>query len=97
MIAGSSCQKSQSPTVDSLLETALRVSPLDLARSYLAVQTLMDFLAFAELGAKIQTPIWPEQIDSDNVREVRSELEKRLSSYETAINKRGYSAIAGNY
>ncbi|HEY9753173.1 MAG TPA: hypothetical protein V6C46_09485, partial [Coleofasciculaceae cyanobacterium] len=62
VIAATSGQKSQSQTADLLLETALRVSPLDLAKSYLAVQTLMDFLAFAELGVKIQTPIWPKPI-----------------------------------
>lgn len=78
-----------------LLERALRVSAADLASSYFTVKVRIDMLKFTEQGAVIKTP--ERSINKNNVKEAKAELEGRLSTYEAAINQRGYKYIAGTY
>ena len=78
-----------------LLERALHIPAADLASSYFTVKVRIDMLQFAEQGAVVKTP--ERSIDKNNVKDVKAELEDRLSTYETAINQRGYKFIAGTY
>ena len=87
--------ESQTPISNSLLERALGVSAADLASSYYTVKRLVDMLPLAEQGGVIKVP--GGSIGKDNVKKARVVLEGRLSTYATAINKRGYKSIAGTY
>lgn len=79
------------PASGSLLERALRAPAADLASSYYVVKYLVDRLPPAGHGTAIGTP------GSNDVGEVKAELERRLAIYATAINHRGYKSIAGTY
>lgn len=87
--------KVDEPTEDSLLETALNVPAVDLAKGYLNVHQLFNFLPLAERGITIHTP--GMTISTDNVERVKADLSLRLATYETAINSRGYESIARSY
>jgi hypothetical protein len=75
--------------------TATNVSAIELAESYQSVKILLDFLPLAERGVIIQTPT--QTIGPENAKEIRSQLESRLSIYEVAIQQRGYKTISGQY
>ena len=79
----------------SLDEAALRAPAKDLAISYQSNQNLLGILAMAEKGVTIKTPTM--EIGPHNVEDVRTSLQTRLSTYEDAIEKRGYASISGAY
>ncbi len=76
-------------------EAALRAPAGDLARGYDYLTSMMIKLPFVEMGLTIHTP--EGTIRKDNYKEVKTEFERRLVSYEAAINERGYKNINGAY
>lgn len=79
----------------SLEEAAQQASAKNLANSYHANQNLLGMLAMAEKGVTIKTPTM--EIGPHNVEDVRTSLQTKLSTYEVAIEKRGYASISGAY
>ena len=79
----------------SLDEAAQRAPAKDLAISYQSNQNLLGMLAMAEKGVTIKTPTM--EIGPHNVNDVRTSLQSKQSTYEGAIEKRGYASISGAY
>jgi hypothetical protein len=81
------------------LDQALHARAEDLGRGYLAARSLLKWVDSARRGVAITTDIDGEEarIDSTNADVWAEGLTRRLETYASAIRKRGFRRLAGEY
>jgi hypothetical protein len=81
------------------LDQALHARAEDLGRGYLAARSLLKWVESAKRGGAVTTDIdgAEAEIDSSNADVWAEGLKRRLDTYGSAIRKRGFRRLAGEY
>ncbi|PAY15544.1 hypothetical protein CKO51_31350 [Rhodopirellula sp. SM50] len=85
--------EAQEQLADVTLEQALSAPPQHLAKGYLVVKAMIPLARLAQQGATIQRSLndADDVINSANADDELRSLENRLSIYEQAIRRRGFT------